>query len=196
MYTYGNITISDAHGNQVTMPNYASWIDMALDDSKTITEKMDMLLAMAEYAKSLPDDWPKWSDGSPVLEGQVAVSPHGPMVIGFVAINSLFTSTGYEIDGGNHPYRLGEYQDFWPGNDDHFAEHVVYHEAVGSIGPQCEGGKYTWESGVLGYDSYNDDVRLPKGINHSIAPRVGFPVRGDVAPMTIDDWFPRTPDEQ
>ena len=184
MYTYGNVTVFDKYGNLVTMPNYASWIDMALDDSKTLTEKMEMLLTMVEYAKSLPDDWPKWSDGSPIMAGQIAMSLHGPMVIGAVVDGALLTLTGYEIDAAELPCRIGEYQEFWPGNDEHFAEHILYHEATGAIGPQCEGGRYTWEAGVLGYDEYNDDVRLPqkKGVDPSIPPDISYPVRRRVSP--------------
>lgn len=150
---------------------------MALDESRTITEKMEMLLAMSEYAKSLHDDWPKWEDGSPVMVGQIAVSLHDPMIIGDVDPSSqaILSRTGYEIDG-THPYRIGEYQEFWPGLDDHFAEHVVYHEANGNIGPQCSGGRYTWELGILGYDLYDDDPLLPQsGINEDIPIRPSLP---------------------
>ena len=194
-YKYGNICIFNTQGKLVSMPNYASWIDMAIDDSKTITEKMEMLLTMAEYAKSLPKDWPRWNDGSPVIVGQVAVSMHGPMVIGDIdPIRKIFlTNTGYEIDA-SHPYHMGEYQEFWPGNDDHFAEHIFYHEATGAIGPQCKGGKYTWEAGVLGYDEYNDDVRLPQedGVDLDIKPKFNRPTR--IYP-SMDDLRPKTSNE-
>ena len=195
-YRYGNITLFDGRGKLVTMPNYASWIDMALDESKTITEKMEMLLTMAEYAKSLPKNWPKWSDGSPVMVGQIAMSLHGPMVIGDIDPNTLefLTASGYEIDC-EHPYRIGEYQEFWPGNDEHFAEHIQYHEATCAIGPQCDGGRYTWEVGVLGYDEYNDDVRLPqkRGVDLNIAPRIGAPRQR--CPLSMDDLRPHNKDD-
>lgn len=175
-YTYGTTTIPGHDGYLATIPNYASWIDMALDESYTLEEKCEMLTAMAEYAKSLPEDWPKWQDGSPVMVGQIAMSWHGPMVIGKIEKKGngydLLTATGYTIDAGNEPYRIGEYQDFWPGNDDRFAEHVLYHEATGSIGPQCWGGTYTWEMGIYGSPESDNDPHLPlHGINYLVPKR-------------------------
>lgn len=175
--TIGSISITDDYGNVVSMPNYASWMDFALDKDKTIEEKVQMIQSLQEYMDGADEDYPKWNDGSPVMVGQIAMSLYGPMTIGRIEVRengyTLYSPTGYEINSGtktNPCERYGELQDYWPGNDDNFAEHVFYHEAMGLIGPQCEGGKYSWELGL--HPPYcTEDPRFPKGIDHRIPVR-------------------------
>ena len=84
--------------------------------------------------------FPTWSDGSPVLPGQWALSNCGPLRIHSVEVDEVgytlwarVPNTGgfhrrYIIDQGtakSHPVRLGEYCDFW-GPDISVPEVSVY----------------------------------------------------------------------